>query len=584
MPKYPNINDDKFYKKINDIYKEYRIKKDEKTLEDICYPKKYKLQLPQKFLAEFINPKTQYKGILVYHKIGAGKTCAAVRIAEKWKKYKRIIVVVPASLKNNFRGELRSMCADDNYLTKKERDELKKHKPTDKRYKEIIKISDKRIDEHYDIYSYNKFVELAGNKKLKLKNSLLIVDEIQNMVSEDGSFYNALYDIIKKSPEDLRIVLLSATPMFDKPNEIALTMNLLRIPNELPIGRDFDKKFISVKKKKNGDIDYDIINGDVFKKAIKGYVSFFRGAPQVAFPKMSIKYVECEMSDFQYNSYLKLLKQEEKMEKKSSKKSKKFINNLDVSDLPNNFYIGTRMISNIVFPNRKVNAQGYKSLTTKKILNNLEKYSCKFFEIMEKIERSSGKIFVYSNFKEYGGIKAFKKVLKAYGYKDYIKYGSGHKRYALWSGDESISIKEEIKSVYNAKDNLKGKQIKILLGSPSIKEGVSLTAVRQVHVMESYWNRSRLDQVIGRASRYCSHKDLNDNSRKVKVYIYVAVVPYRKNKESFETVDQYIRKLSVGKEKIIKKFEELIKEAAIDCNLNKNSNNDDGNEDIKCDK
>ena len=39
-------------------------------------------------------------------------------------------------------------------------------------------------------------------------------------------------------------------------------------------------------------------------------------------------------------------------------------------------------------------------------------------------------------------------------------------------------------------------------------EGISLTGVRQVHIMEPYWNVSRLDQVIGRAVRYCSHKDV----------------------------------------------------------------------------
>ena len=54
-------------------------------MKEICFPKKYTLQLPQKFVAEFINPKTPYKGLLLFHKIGAGKTCGAINIAEKWK-------------------------------------------------------------------------------------------------------------------------------------------------------------------------------------------------------------------------------------------------------------------------------------------------------------------------------------------------------------------------------------------------------------------------------------------------------------------------------------------------------------------
>lgn len=575
--KYPSINDDNFYDKIYDIYKQYRVKKEDKTLEDICYPKGFKLQLPQQFLSEFINPKTPYMGILVYHRIGAGKTCTAVKIAEKWKKYKRIIVVVPASLKNNFRGELRSLCAGNDYLKENERNELKKLHPTDQKYKDIINKSNDRIDQYYEIYSYNKFIDKIRDKTLNLKNALLIVDEIQNMVSEEGSYYHELYKIIHSSPKDLRIVLLSATPMFDKPNEIALTMNLLRLPKEIPIGKDFDKLFIRTIKKKNGTYTHDVKNMDIFKQYIKGYVSFFRGAPKIAFPKMMIKYIECPMSDFQYSAYRKVLKNEND----NITKLKKVMKSLDVSDLPNNFYIGTRMISNIVFPNKKINETGYESLTKKLIINNLEKYSCKFYKIMEKINRSSGKVFVYSGFKEFGGIKSFVKILDAFGYSDYIKQGEGKKRYAIWSGDESMTIKEQIKNVYNMKDNINGSKIKILLGSPSIREGVSLTAVRQVHVLEPYWNISRLDQVIGRASRFCSHKDLYEEQRSVKVYIYIAVPP---DDQDEETIDQHIKELSIQKNKVIKQIEKAIKEVAIDCRLNQNANVYEGEEDIVCDR
>jgi len=584
MPKYPDINSDQFYTKINNIYNDFKVKKEQRSLDEICHPKQFKLQLPQKFLAEFINPKTPYKGVLVYHRIGAGKTCTAVRIAEKWKKYKRIIVVVPASLKNNFRGELRSLCAEDHYLKDNERKELKSLQPSDNKYKEIIRKSDERIDQYYEIYSYNKFVELVRDKLLNLKNALLIIDEIQNMVSEEGTFYHELYNIIHKSPEDLRIILMSATPMFDKPNEIALTMNLLRLPEEIPIGRDFDKTFIKTTKKNDGTYSHNIKNMDQFKEYIKGYVSFFRGAPPIAFPTMKIKYVECQMSDFQYGSYLRLLRREESEMGDSVQKLKKAMKSLNVSDLPNNFYIGTRMISNIVFPNRKINDEGFNSLTNKKIKADLDMYSCKFSAIMEKIEHSGGKMFIYSSFKEFGGIKSFVRILEAFGYKDYMKDGIGSKRFAIWSGDESISVKEEIKTMYNMPSNIGGKKIKILLGSPSIKEGVSLTAVRQVHVLEPYWNQSRLDQVIGRASRFCSHKDVDENKRHVKVYIYVATSPIVRGKYIGDTIDKYIQKLAIEKNKIIKQFEKAIKEAAVDCHLNKNANVYENEETLECDK
>lgn len=238
------------------------------------------------------------------------------------------------------------------------------------------------------------------------------------------------------------------------------------------------------------------------------------------------------------------------------------------------------MISNIVFPNKKINDDGFNSLTDKNIIKNLDMYSCKFDEIMKKVNKCSGKIFVYSSFKEYGGIRSFTRILEAFGYKDYAKHGEGKKRFAVWSGDENIKLKEEIRAVYNMKSNLKGNKLKIICGSPSIREGVTLLGVRQVHILEPYWNKSRLEQVIGRASRFCSHKDLEEEKRNVKVYIYVATAP---ENENFKTIDEFIQNLSNEKDKIIKTFEKAIKEVAIDCELNKKANVYDDDEDIICD-
>jgi hypothetical protein len=579
MSKYPSYDDSKFNTKIEKVFNAYKIHKKKQTMEDICFPKKYTLQKPQQFLGEFINPKTPYKGLIVYHRIGAGKTCGAIQIGEKWKDKKKIVVVLPASLKGNFRTELRSLCAGENYMTNKEREALGKLQPKDAAYKEIIKKSDERINKYYDIYSYNKFVELINGKEITLKNAILIIDEIQNMISEFGNFYKALYDIIHNSTKDLRVVLLSATPMFDKPNEIALTVNLLRPHNKLPVGNEFDATFIKTVKRPNGTYMHTMTNENKFKKMIKGYISYFRGAPEFVFPEMKIKYVKCEMSSFQTKAYHSIMGNEENNNYISKKKLSK---NLNVSDLPNEFYIGTRMISNIVFPNKKINEEGYESLTDKMILKNLENFSIKFHTIINKVKNASGKIFIYSSFKEYGGIKSFVRVLEAHGYQNYIGNGAGAMRYAVWSGDESLNTKEEIRAVYNNKNNIAGNKIKILLGSPSIKEGISLSSVRQVHILEPYWNMSRIDQIIGRASRYCSHKDLAEEERTVKVYIYIAVFPNSDSgKDKEKTVDQYIQQIAIDKQHIIKSFEKSIKEVAVDCKLNLLANRDDGP--ITCD-
>ena len=49
MPKYPKITDGSFYSKIKKLFSKYRITKQKKTIKEICYPRKYKLQLPQSF-------------------------------------------------------------------------------------------------------------------------------------------------------------------------------------------------------------------------------------------------------------------------------------------------------------------------------------------------------------------------------------------------------------------------------------------------------------------------------------------------------------------------------------------------------
>lgn len=316
---------------------------------------------------------------------------------------------------------------------------------------------------------------------------------------------------------------------------------------------------------------------DYFKKLIKGYVSYYRGAPAFTFPKMSVRRIECEMSEFQHNVYRRMIREDESMSGYSLNDIPSKEEVVNAVDLPNNFYIGARFISNVVFPNKKVNEFGFDSFTHKKIKRHLADYSCKFEKIMESIKKSHGKIFVYSAFKEHAGIRSLVEVLEAFGYKNYFKHGPGTKRFAVWSGDESNEVKDEIREVFNKLDNLYGKKLKIILGSPAIKEGVTLKAVRYVHILEPYWNRSRLEQVFGRASRFCSHKDLPENKRNVKVYIYIATHP-----DEEQTVDQYIMKLSDTKNKIIKKFEKAIKEASIDCRLNLNANVQEGEETINC--
>ena len=194
----------------------------------------------------------------------------------------------------------------------------------------------------------------------------------------------------------------------------------------------------------------------------------------------------------------------------------------DILKLPNNFFIGSRMISNVPFPDKLIKEDGYDAFRGNAIKENgdLMKYSIKFYKILRNIKKCKGTAFVYSNFREYGGIQTFIKVLENNGFKNFNKEGPGKNRFAIWSGEEDLLTKEYTKDYFNKHENENGSILKVILGSPAIKEGVSLLRVRQVHIMEPYWNMSRLDQIMGRAIRFCSHKDMKKEMRCYGIFIY----------------------------------------------------------------
>ena len=455
------------YETINKSFKKYKLKPSTESMKQICKPNKFKLQSQQLFLAELFK-KTNIKGLLVYHKIGAGKTCTAISIAENLKHKMKIIVVLPAALISNFEDELKSDCGNDNYISKSDRTRLNNLKLKSKESKEIMFKFQKKVDKYYKIYSYHKFVEYVEDNKIKLRNTLLIIDEIQNMISEFGRFYKNLNKVISKADSKTRILLLSATPIFNKPVELALTLNLLKNKNnKIPIDNEFNNMFLSSIKTKDGK-SYNLKNKNILKKHLYGVISYYRGASAKAFPKANFNIVNCIMSEFQYKSYLTTLSNEKDHLKGSFR-------DVDILKLPTNFLLGPRMISNIAFPNKGIGLKGFNSfkgtcLSTKKI----KKYSIKFYKLFNKIKKSKGPIFIYSNFKEMGGLKSLITFLEYQGYKNYKNYGEGRYRFALWTGDELHIVKNDIKKTFNNPNNYEGKMIKIILGSPSIKEGISL--------------------------------------------------------------------------------------------------------------
>ena len=141
-------------------------------------------------------------------------------------------------------------------------------------------------------------------------------------------------------------------------------------------------------------------------------------------------------------------------------------------------------------------------------------------------------------------------------------------KYIILSGNKKYSPNnpEEIEELVSDR-NKNGENIKIVIGNIVAAEGLDLKNIREIHILDPWYHLSRIEQIIGRGIRYCSHSKLDKEERNVTVYMHVAGVS-REN----ESMDTYTYRLAEEKAGIIGKVEQIMKENAIDCYLNQQIN------------
>ena len=111
--------------------------------------------------------------------------------------------------------------------------------------------------------------------------------------------------------------------------------------------------------------------------------------------------------------------------------------------------------------------------------------------------------------------------------------------FALYTGDEKEEEKNILRLIFNSEwdkisdknlveqlknlndNNYYGEVIKCFMITSSGAEGITLKNTRYVHILEPYWHPVREEQVIGRAVRICSHENLPEKDRNVKVLKYI---------------------------------------------------------------
>lgn len=243
-------------------------------------------------------------------------------------------------------------------------------------------------------------------------------------------------------------------------------------------------------------------------------------------------------------------------------------------------------------------------------LDALAKYSPKFKFLIEKILECKGTCLVYSQFRTVEGLGVISIAMDANGFQqlEIAKDSKGEwdidienidldkQRYVLFKSDpeyaqillnifnsnfdklpKMIAKKVESLCANPADRNLHGQIAKVIMITQSGSEGISLKNVRQVHVLEPYWNNIRLNQVIGRAVRANSHIDLPKEERIVESFMYLSTFGDMQGQgTSIEfadlnaTSDEYIYNIAVRKSKIIDKLLTIMKNGAIDCQIHKN--------------
>jgi hypothetical protein len=251
-------------------------------------------------------------------------------------------------------------------------------------------------------------------------------------------------------------------------------------------------------------------------------------------------------------------------------------------------------------------------------LNELGTYSPKFVEIVKNLkdDNNNGLHLVYSQFRTIEGIGILKLILEANGFTEFkiAKNATNNSweivendddndkpKFVLYTGTESAEEKEIIRNIYNSswefvpsnivtklnekhENNFLGEIIKIFMITSSGAEGINLKNTRFVHIVEPYWHMVRKEQVIGRARRICSHQDLPEELRTVKVFLYIATLSEeqkssdknielrirdvsRLDRETPVTTDETLFEIASIKDKINKQILKAVKESAVDCSL-----------------
>ena len=615
---FPLITDKLFNEKITQ-FEDFNIKsavptpRTQKELEEIADRKcnsEIKLSTYQTSIRNFLSNDTPYNGLLLFHGLGTGKTCSAITVAEEHRKFlkqsglfvqdgrkrreKRIYILGGPNIKSNFKkqlfdpshlhqshGEWRCDSCVGNAL-------LREVNPTNLSLSkdELVQRIQDVLRRYYKFMGYIEFANMVREMSMRhnairqeFENTMVVVDEVHNIKGEDVEddfTASTSIDVITKETT-IKLLFLSATPMFNDPGEIVWITNMLNQNDKKPliVERDFFKDGSLLESRK-----------DSFIRHICGYVSFVKGENPYTFPyriypdlfdrrdlvlptkgidgsdigRLKTRIYPVQLSAYQTKQYLSKLDVLAEGEVKNFTKNTTLLAALNIS------YPGDINDLSQYMRKRANHPYEYYPNTIKAFeRDQIQTYSAKIHAICSHIEQSEGIVLIYSRLIS-DGVYPMALALESMGYTNVdgnlmLKHNTD-KKYCLITGDsnagDNIANIKQIKS----KENIHGDKIKVVIISAAASEGVDFHNIRQIHIMDPWWHLNRTEQIIGRGIRQCSHKALPFEQRNAQIFLYVSLVGER------EAFDYYLYRYAEEKAAKIGQITRLLKENAMDCAMN----------------
>lgn len=492
----------------------------------------------QEFVRRFISPFTPYRGILLFHSLGSGKTLTCISICVDHYEIegrKSVIITRSGHGHHVFQTEIRKYQQMHGYFNQK------------------------------NIFTMNSYIELNNKLKemtdeeiiSKYSNRIIVMDEIHNVRGNDSGpmDIDSVYAQLRRLtsiPHDVKVILSTATPMTDNVRQIEPIMSLLG-----------EHKHISYNDTVNQVADIKYYGENIYDNL----------------PPIKV----IPMSETQEKNYLDIIQNQRQHDVyKTNSQISLFCtrDQLYGNKIRSKIMLKEKRTTRVEPYNLKHKIISYTKYKINidyedEVSTYLSETSCKYEFFLNYLQNpeNKGTMFVFIEDVVGSGVEILTEILELAGYSLYLgdditKISKG-KRYTFCVGDIEMcpNIEHRIEG-FSHSENKDGEYVKVLIGSKVMSESVTVKNARHFHCITPHWNNTVTSQALGRVLRTGSHNDLPKHERLVNVFIYCATL------SNEVSIDE--RKLRVSSDKLIaiNKEIERMKIASVDNEIDMHSEPD----------